>query len=357
MNNADLIRQLYGWGSLPTQSSNTGQYGSYDLQGLTADQLGDLLQYNRQGFVPLEGTNGGVSVYGGPTGTWLDTVDENAQHNAPTQPTYQLRYTPNFSGSRTAENQDIAQEDQGSAYLQALGMAITGAGLGGAFSGADTLANGGTWAQAVDAAKANSLWSALGGTGTGTTGQDLFSGLGDTTADINAGNPDLFSGLGDTTADLAGNTDITADAASLPTSSNTYYNPVTGETLPYGEVGSVGEPGFMSAEVPWYEKLATSFVDNPGAATKLGGALYSLFADPTQGGGASGGGMPNLGGLGGSGGGVGGSGGMSGGVANSASVTPQQLGLPQFTKFDNPLGVEYKGLDMMNPYAQALRSY
>ncbi len=282
-----------------------------------------------EGFVPT-GDNSGYYLNGAFANSGLPWMDDLA-----------LSKQDNMQGFIEAGKQNFYAQDKANAIAGALALAAMGGVAAPAFAGGGAASAG--VGSATDAEEAARLMAEYGGQGAsyGGSGVGTMQGVGTSAYDaaanaaFNAGNT---LGEGGTAATL---------------SPDSYWNPVTNTEMPYGEVGSVGEPGFMSAETPWYEKFATSLIDNPTAASSLANALYNFTKEPTISGGGSG--MPNLSGL------TGGSGGSSGGgsgVSQSQSITPQQLALPEFTKFDNPLGVQYRGLDMLNnPYAQALRSY
>jgi len=231
------------------------------------------------------------------------------------------------------EADDAAGAREG--WLMALGT--IGGGVGGAYMNG-TL-NAAAPAGASDAATASQLMAEYGGHGAsyGGSGVGTMEGLG--TAGYEAGAANAFN-LGNTLGE-----------GGLPgtLSPNSYWNPVTQSEMPYGDVGST-----PMTDTPWYEKLLNNVVDTPGAASTLGKALLSFATTPTQGGGA--GGMSLPGGMGGSG-----SGGGSGasGTSSGSTITPQQLANPQFTKWDSPLGVQYKSINPLDnsSLAQALRSY
>jgi len=384
-----LIQQYFGWDSLPTVDGS-GWNGAYETY-ITPDQAQALFNYGRSNGARVGTTSVG---YGGDGWSW-DSGN------------------PQYADSLLGQNGQLFKLSggQGFSLTPVGGGGIVGLGDGGS-SGTGSVdgplryqltyakgADGWNTAQGQMASHQDFMdriapylplllaggAMAIGGTGAGaSSGADLFSGLGDTTADIVAGDSvggaaggaDLFSGLGDTTADItagsgygpgatvyepgvgpatdgasAFNAGNTLGEGGLPgtLSPNSYWNPVTETEMPYGEVGSTG-----STSTPWYEKLFNGVANNPGAASTLGKALLSFATTPTQGGGA--GGMSLPGGMGGSG-----SGGGSGasGTSSGSTITPQQLANPQFTKWDSPLGVQYKSINPLDnsSLAQALRSY
>ena len=139
---------------------------------------------------------------------------------------------------------------------------------------------------------------------------------------------------------------------------------VTGYQLANGTIQAVDSAALANGAVadlvskgavPWYEQLANKITENPKSAETLAKALGSFAMTPTTPTGASG--TPSLGNSLSGGGGSSGGGSSGSGVAASSSVTPQQLGLPQFTKFDSPMGVQYQGLGNVLPMANALMRY
>ena len=355
----DILNAL-GVSSLPTATTGHGQYGDTQI-ALSADS--PLLQYNGQGFLPLAGTKGGYRVFqtagrdenGIPMG--FNHGNDIVAGQTPANQ-YTLGYTPDYAGSHLAEQQGQAASDKGTMYGNLLAAAIMGGGMAAGSMGYGSASNAfsatGGLAGSGGAGAAAGAAGAAGASGAG-------SGVNGAISAVKGGMP----------LSEAATTFGLSDAQMAAVAQGAYGG--VGATYGGVGVGSLAGLGAAASASPWYEKLWNVATTPGGTLGKALGSFVGTLATGGAKGGSSGSGTPG-GSNSGSGSGSGDSGG-SGGTMNGFTTqkgNAQQLAMPEFIKFDSPLGVQYHGFNQnglaivdpfaesqqtWNPLAHALRTY